>query len=191
VHPFDQTRLEFFPYNPTPDCTVRAVDTETVRSVFDELAAQVFTPGSNLGLAGFQPPPEPLDEAWNVHSERFVFYDSADNPIGWSISEQREPDTLFMIWTGVLPAHQNQGIYSAFLRHYLDYARALGFARVTSNHMVNNRRVLVAKLKAGFVASGMTLDERWGAMIWLTCHLNDELATTYRTAFSLETYSET
>lgn len=108
--------------------------------------------------------------------------------IGWSFSEQREPDTLFMTWTGVLPAHQNKGIYSAFLRHYLDYARALGYRRITSNHMVNNRRVLVAKLKAGFVASGMTLDERWGAMIFLIFHLDDELAATYRSAFSLENY---
>lgn len=186
---FDQIRSEFFPYSPTPGCTVRSVDAETVSGVVDKLMAEVFSPMTDLGLAPFQPPPEPLAETWNVHEERFVFYDSADNPIGWSISAQREPDTLFMIWTGVLPAHQDQGIYSSFLRHYLDYAKALGFARVTSNHMVNNRRVLVAKLKAGFVASGMTLDERWGARLWLTCHLNDELAATYRSAFSLETYS--
>lgn len=181
-------RENFFPFKPTPDVTVRSVGAEIIGGVMDQLSAEVFTPMSDLGLVGFQAPPAELAEAWNVHREAFVFYDAAEDPIGWSISEQREPDTLFMIWTGIVPAHQNQGTYSAFLRHYLNYARALGFARVTSNHMVNNRRVLVAKLKAGFVASGMTLDERWGAMIWLTCHLNDDLEAAYRSAFSLETY---
>ena len=185
---FDEIRSEFFPYEPTSEYTVRAVNAETVFNVFDRLAGEVFSPMAELGLAPFQTPPAPLAETWNVHSERFVFYNSDDEPIGWSISEQREPDTLFMIWTGVVPAHQNKGLYSSFLRHYLDYAKALGYARVTSNHMVNNRRVLVAKLKAGFVAAGMSLDERWGAMIWLTCHLDDELAATYRSAFSLENY---
>ena len=185
---FDDIRSEFFPFDAAHGCTVRAVDADTAFEVFDTLAADVFTPMSELGLGGFQPPPEPLAKSWNVHQERFVFYDADDNAIGWSLSEQREPDTLFMIWTGIVPGRQNQGVYSSFLRHYLDYARALGYARVTSNHMVNNRRVLVAKLKAGFVASGMSLDERWGAMIWLTCHLDDQMAETYRSAFSLETY---
>lgn len=185
---FDDNRSEYFPFSPTSEYTVRAVEPDAVYAVFDELADQVFTPMAELGLAPFRPAPEQLNATWNVHSERFIFYDSDDKPVGWSISEQREPDTLFMIWTGVLPAHQNRGLYSAFLRRYLEYAKALGYSRVTSNHMVNNRRVLVAKLKAGFVASGMSLDERWGAMIWLTCHLDDELAATYRSAFSLETY---
>lgn len=185
---FDEVRAGFFPYSPSPEYTVRAVDAATVQRVFTELADQVFTSMSDLGLAPFRPPSVALANTWNVHAERFVFYDSDENPVGWSISEQREPDTLFMIWTGVLPSHQNKGLYSAFVQRYIDYARAVGFARITSNHMVNNRRVLVAKLKAGFVASGMTLDERWGAMIWLTCHLDAELAATYRSAFSLESY---
>ncbi len=186
--PFDETRKAFFPFEASPTCTVRAVDADALYEVFDKLTGEVFTPMTDLGLAPYQMPPDNLAETWNVHTERFVFYNAQNRPIGWSLSEQREPDTLFMVWTGILPEHQNQGVYSSFLRHYLNYARALGYARVTSNHMVNNRRVLVAKLKAGFVASGMTLDERWGAMIWLTCHLDDDMAAIFRTAFSLETY---
>lgn len=184
----DETRERFFPFDATPSCTVRSVDAGEIYEVFDGLMAQVFTPMTELGLAPYQAPPEALAETWNVHTERFVFYDANDSPIGWSISEQRDPDTLFMVWTGIVPEHQDRGVYSAFLRQYLAYAKALGYARVTSNHMVTNGRVLVAKLKAGFVASGMTLDERWGAMIWLTHHLDDEMASTYRSAFSLESY---
>jgi RimJ/RimL family protein N-acetyltransferase len=186
----EDLRSDFFPFAPAPDYQVRAVDEATFWEVSGELTAEVFTPLPDLGLATFRPPPEAVAQAWNVHRDFFVFYDGDDKPIGWSFSEQREPDTIFMVWTGIVPAHQNQGLYSKFLHHYLDYARAMGFARVTSNHMVNNRRVLVAKLKAGFVAQGMALDERWGAMIWLVCHLDDELAASYRRAFSLETYPD-
>ncbi len=188
AEPNDVVRDQYFPFEAPSGCTVRAVDEATFWDVAGALTAEVFTPMAELGLAEFRPPPENLATSWNVHREWLIFYDETDQPIGWSFSEQREPDTLFMVWTGLLPEKQDQGIYSAFLRNYVAYARALGYARITSNHMVNNRRVLVAKLKAGFVASGMTLDERWGAMIWLTCHLDDDLASAYRSAFSLETY---
>ena len=94
-----------------------------------------------------------------------------------------------MRWTGILPAHQRRGIYSRFLRQLLTYLKALGYARVTSSHMVNNRPVLIAKLKAGFIATGMSLDERWGAMLWLTYYLDDRVSDAFRSAFSLEQYS--
>ena len=56
------------------------------------------------------------------------------------------------------------------------------------DHMVNNRAVLVAKLKAGFIATGMSLDERWGAVLWLTYYFEDQVEDAFRRAFSLEKY---
>lgn len=94
-----------------------------------------------------------------------------------------------MNWSGILPEYQNRGVYSTFLHRFLDYLKKLGYVRVTSNHMVNNRPVLIAKLKAGFVATGMSLDERWGAMLWLTYFINDAQAEAFRHAFSLENYA--
>lgn len=184
----NRIRADHFPVVVADGCEVRPVDEATFWEIVGELSAEVFTPLSELGLAEYRPPSPTVGDAWQVHREWLMFHDADDRPIGWSFSEQREADTLFMVWTGLVPDVQNRGIYSAFLRHFLAYAKALGYARVTSTHMVNNRRVLVAKLKAGFVASGMTLDERWGAMIGLTCHLDDDLAGAYRNAFSLERY---
>ena len=134
----------------------------------------------------YEPPAASLAGALVRHAEHLVFYDSNDVPIGWSIGDQREADTFFMMWTGILPEHQNHGLYSAFLRPFLEYCGALGYARVTSNHMVNNRRVIVAKMKAGFVASGFELDERWGAMLRLTYFIDESRAQGYERAFSLE-----
>ncbi len=136
----------------------------------------------------YMPTPQPLRDSFQSHTEQFVFYNEANEPIGWSFGQQKESDTFIMLWTGVLPAYQNQGIYSAFLRRFLNYLRTIGYARVTSNHFVNNRAVLIAKLKAGFIATGMSLDERWGAVLWLTHFLDDKVEDAFRHAFSLEKY---
>ena len=185
---FDNIRQQFFPFTPTPSITIRAVDSATVYAVTGSIAYQVFTPSPELGLMPTMPIPQPLRDAFQSHTEQFVFYNAKNEPIGWSIGQQREADTFIMLWTGILPAYQNQGIYSAFLRRLLDYLRTLGYARVTSNHMVNNRAVLIAKLKAGFIATGMSLDERWGAILWLTHYLDETVEEAFRRAFSLEKY---
>ena len=185
---FDTTRQQFFPFTCRPGITVRAVDSATVYAVTAAIANQVSTSSSDLGLMTDRPVPQGLRNSFQSHTEQFVFYDAEDKPIGWSIGQQKEADTFIMQWTGLVPAYQNQGIYSAFLPRFLDYLRAIGYARVTSNHFVNNRAVLVAKLKAGFIATGMSLDERWGAILWLTHFLDENVEDAFRHAFSLEKY---
>lgn len=168
--------------------TIRNVDSATVYQATGKIAHQVASAPSDLGLMTQHPTPQLLRDSFRSHSEHFVIYNATDDPIGWSIGEQKESDTFIMQWTGILPEYQNRGIYSAFLRQLLAYLKAIGYARVTSNHFVNNRAVLVAKLKAGFIATGMTLDERWGAVLWLTRYLDEQAEDAFRHAFSLEKY---
>src|SRR5262245_7596865 len=182
---FSDTRQAFFPFTPIPSITIEAVDSATLYQVTGKIADQVFTPSPELGLLPFMPAPQPLRDVLRHHTEQFVFYTADHEPIGWSLGEQREADTFVMLWTGILPAYQNRGMYSAFLHHLLEYLHALGYARVTSNHMVNNRAVLVAKLKAGFIITGMSLDERLGAVVWLTYYFDDTVEDAFRRAFSL------
>lgn len=184
----DEKRQQFFPFEIKPGIVVKAVDVATVYDVTGKLTKQVFSSMADLGLMPFGPAPEHLQATRKRHAEHFVIYANGDEPIGWSIGEQRAADDFFMTWTGIIPAYQNQGIYSAFLRHFIDYCTALGYARITSNHMVNNRRVIVAKMKAGFVASGMSLDERIGAALWLTYYIDKEREAGFKSAFSLESY---
>ena len=185
---FDEKRQQFFPHEVKPGIVVTAVDVATVYGVTGKLTEQVFSSMADLGLLPFGPAPEHLQATRKRHTENFIIYANGDEPIGWSIGEQRAADDFFMTWTGIIPAYQNQGIYSAFLRHFIDYCKALGYARITSNHMVNNRRVIVAKMKAGFVASGMSLDERIGAVLWLTYYIDKEREAGFKKAFSLENY---
>lgn len=190
---FTEIRDQFFPFK-IGDYEVRAVSAETVYTVTDQLIHQIFTPFSQLGL--YQMPPDrlvrqkSLRQALNRHSEHFLFYDNENNPIGWSIGTQHDADTFFMSWTGILPVHQRHGLYTRFLTQLLRYLEAIGYERVTSNHMVNNRAVLIAKLKAGFHITGLTLDERWGAQVGMAYYFSAERYAGFRQAFSLETYSQ-
>ncbi len=185
---FDVIRQKYFPFTPIDGITIRNVDSATVYKITDKIANKVSSSSSDLGLMAYMPTPQLLRDSFQSHAEQFVIYDAANEPIGWSIGEQKESDTFIMQWTGILPEYQNRGIYSAFLRQLLVYLKAIGYARVTSNHFVNNRAVLVAKLKSGFIATGMSLDERWGAVLWLTKYLNEHVEDSFRRAFSLEKY---
>ena len=188
--PFAETRQLFFPFSPTDGITIRSVASADAYPLIMPLVEKVFSPLTDLGLTRPSQAPQPLHDALQRHNEHFVFFNANDEPIGWSFGWQTEGDTFYMNWTGVIPAYQNKGIYSAFLRHLIDYLKALGYVRVTSNHMVNNRRVLVAKMKAGFIATGMTLDERWGAVLWLTYFIEQAQQEGFRQAFSLEKYAD-
>lgn len=185
---FDVIRQKYFPFAPMEGVTIRAVKSETLYAVTGKIANKVFTPSSDLGLMPNMPIPALLRDSFQCHTEQFVIYNAANEPIGWSTGQQKETDTFIMLWSGILPEYQNRGIYSAFLRQFLDYLKAIGYVRVTSNHFVNNRAVLVAKLKAGFIATGMSLDERWGAILWLTNYLDETVEDSFRQAFSLERY---
>jgi hypothetical protein len=185
--PFADQRQHYFPFDATPAITVKAVTLEEVYAVTSKLSEQVFTPETALGLVPFTPTPPALREQYSQHAEQFVFYDG-DKPVGWSIGEQRQGDTFFMTWTGILPAYQRQGIYGGFLNRLKAYIGSLGYERLTSNHMVNNRRVLIAKLKADFIITGFSLDERIGAVVWLTHFFNPDRSNSFEKAFSLEHY---
>ena len=185
---FEKIRQDYFPFSPTSGIQIRSVDMKTVYQVTGAISNQVFSPSTDLGLMPFKRAPDLLRQSLQRHQEQFVIYNANDEPIGWSIGEQRMDDTFIMLWTGILPAYQSQGIYTAFLKQFIRYLQALGYVRITSNHMVNNRAVLIAKLKAGFIVSGMGLDERIGAMLWLTYFIDKEAEEGYRSAFSLEKY---
>jgi len=94
--------------------------------------------------------------------------------VGWTYAYQQDHETLYMCNTAIDPAHRRKGLYTSILRIVLDYARANGFQIVTSKHYASNNAVIVPKLKAGFIISGMALDEKYGLMIHLTKYLHPQ-----------------
>jgi GNAT superfamily N-acetyltransferase len=92
--------------------------------------------------------------------------------IGWSFGVQADEDRFSMINTGILPDHQGKGVYTALLPRILEILQAQGFQVVFSRHVVTNNRVLVPKLKAGFVITHLELSDTFGLLVHLSYFFN-------------------
>jgi len=172
--------------------TVTAVSRQTFYEVTGQLYTHIFTPLTHLGLYQEPIPKGELARklAQQIHYEYFFFYNEASEPIGFSSGKLTDNQTFFMEWSGILPTYQRRGLYSHFLETLIPYLKELGIERVTSNHMGTNRPVLIAKLKAGFAITGVTLDERHGMLVWLVRFLAAERQQGFERAFSLDSFAE-
>ncbi|WP_309571263.1 GNAT family N-acetyltransferase [Deinococcus sp.] len=151
--------------------TLRPVTYDAYQDACARLEGQVF--GGTWGYA-FGPSaktPLPLGEtfSWGIFS--------GDDQIGWQFSHQTDERTVSMADTGILPAHQGRGVYTRLLPHVLDAFQAAGYTLVSSHHRATNNRVIIPKLRAGFLVQGLNLYEG-GLNVALTLSLDD----TYRDA---------
>ncbi len=188
---FDALRHQFFPHELPGGLVARPVDADTYQAVREPRLDAVF-PHWNQRVR-FETPPQRRKQIARLlkiyrrlHGEHFVFY-AGDTPVGWSMGRMENPITFRMVNSGLLPAYRRQGAYSAFTRQLLAYLKAIGYERVTSHHHVNNRAVLTAKLKLGFVVSGSALGEDVGAVVSMVCHLHEDRFRAYEDILGLET----
>ena len=106
-------------------------------------------------------------EFWKAHHEWFLFLDSKGKVVGWFMGEAESVIAFYMRNTGILPKHQNKGIYNEFLKVLLKYLKDLGYERISSQHKVTNKKILLSKIKAGFIITSLELTEMWGPMVKL------------------------
>ena len=99
------------------------------------------------------------------HKEQFI---------GWHTGDQIAGDTFYMRNSGVLPAFQGRGLYTAMLGTILPALASLGFQVVTSKHNASNNRVIIPKLKAGFCITGLELSDRFGTLVRLEYFVNSQ-----------------
>jgi hypothetical protein len=92
--------------------------------------------------------------------------------IGWSFGIQESAEKYYMVNTGIFPQHQGKGIYSALLTRILGMLQQEGFQIAYSRHKATNNQVLVPKLKAGFVITGIEVSEVFGVMVHLSYFFN-------------------
>jgi GNAT superfamily N-acetyltransferase len=92
--------------------------------------------------------------------------------IGWSYGRQESAEKYYMVSTAILPQHQGKGIYSALLPRILGTLQREGFQIVYSRHVATNNQILVPKLKAGFVITGIELSDVFGVLVHLSYFFN-------------------
>ncbi len=132
-----------------------------------------------------------LQAVYNTTHREFILCMEEDRCVGWHYGVMIDPSAFLMSYSAVVKSRQRRGIYGAFLKAFLPYLHALGYERVASNHMVTNRLVLIAKLKARFIITGTVLDERWGAQVSLAYFFNEDRREGFARAYSVEHYAGT
>lgn len=95
-----------------------------------------------------------------------VVYDG-DRVIGWSLGEQERADCFYMRNSAVYPEYRRQGIYRTMLKMMVDKVVSLGFQKIMSRHHATNNAVLIPKMQAGFMISGMEISDRYGLLVFL------------------------
>lgn len=91
--------------------------------------------------------------------------------VGWTFAQQSDHDTLLMRNTAIDPAHRGKGLYTALLPIVIEHARSEGYQRIQSTHLAANNAVIVPKLKAGFIITGLNVNEKFGLLVTLTYFL--------------------
>ncbi len=84
-----------------------------------------------------------------------------------------------MFDTGILKPYQNIGIYQALLQKIIDISTAAGYQFITSKHHAGNNKIIVPKLKAGFVIKSLAIDIRLGTMVELIYMINPAIKNIY------------
>ncbi|MEN9825595.1 MAG: hypothetical protein RI953_1340 [Pseudomonadota bacterium] len=188
----ENMRKEYFPHKLSEDCEIIATDKTTMRKFLTANFERVFPKRDSTGTPQTMLVPEARAKAiaelqestgYNaLHQEHFLFMFKGE-PIGWSTGETQDFMTYYMRNSGILPEHQKLGLYSKFLDHFSKYIERIGYERLTSQHKADNSEMLITKLKAGFVITGMDLDERWGALVRLTKFLKPDRESAFGRCF--------
>lgn len=92
--------------------------------------------------------------------------------IGWHVGDQKSSHEYYMRNSAVLPEYRNRGLYSALVSHVLGVTRDLGFQVITSRHTATNNPIIIAKLKLGFVITGVEISDIFGVLVHLSYFTN-------------------
>ena len=76
--------------------------------------------------------------------------------------------------SAVDPAYRRRGLYTRLLNEIEQAVRERGGALISSHHVATNNAVLIAKLKLGYVISGLEFVESMGLLVRLALHLTPE-----------------
>jgi hypothetical protein len=97
-----------------------------------------------------------------------------DQPIGWHVGDQLSDQEFYMRNTGVLEQYRKQGIYTALLGKIIKIVSGCGFQIISSKHHLTNNPVLIPKLKAGFIITGIDLSDKHGTLAKLEYFTNPQ-----------------
>lgn len=120
-----------------------------------------------------------LSELISQRQTFFFFILYKEEVIGWHSGYQISGEEYFMLDSGILKAHQNKGVYQAFLKAVIAFLSQQGYQFISSKHHASNNAVLVPKLKAGFVIQSLEINIDLGIMVKLVYFVNEAARNSY------------
>jgi RimJ/RimL family protein N-acetyltransferase len=97
------------------------------------------------------------------------------NPVDWS--------TYYLRMAAFVPAYQGQNLVKFVVARLCRILTEAGVARFECDAAPSNVRCIATALALGFVVTGTTLSERWGALSRLTRYLNPGAEESYLDRF--------
>lgn len=100
-------------------------------------------------------------------------FDQDDNMIGWHSGYQADQSTFYMMNSAILEQHRRKGLYGRLLKFVIDHLKDKGIQVIYSRHTATNNAVIIPKLQAGFIISGLEIDDTFGTLVNLKYYFND------------------
>jgi ribosomal protein S18 acetylase RimI-like enzyme len=94
--------------------------------------------------------------------------------VGWSFGMQKSAEDYYMINSAVLPEYRRQKIYSKMMKKVVELLSNLGYQRIFSRHKMSNNKILIPKLKFGFIITGFEVNDVFGNLIVLSYYTNPD-----------------
>jgi RimJ/RimL family protein N-acetyltransferase len=188
----EKIQKQFFPMKLPSGVVARSMEHDAAQKSIKAINHLIFPPDYKQSVGLFETPEarnEKLKHLRKLHArsspaEWLIFFNAADEPIGWFLGFMEDEETFFIDTVGLIPAFRGQGIYSAFLRQFIVYLRAMGYERLITSHGPNNRAALIADLKVGFDIVGIELHEGCGPLVKTAYHLHEDRRQAFERVFS-------
>ena len=153
----------------SPGLHWRIVDRREFKSLVGEQRKQLFSVGQRFETPQLRRLRDPLS------SEEIIVLEKAGEPAAWTWSREESAGTIQMVESAVLPDFQGQGLYQMLQNLVLERARNKGLTEVMAQIRADHNDMLIPKLKAGFIITGMQISPRFGTMLQLSYPLREEI----------------
>jgi hypothetical protein len=100
--------------------------------------------------------------------------------VGWSCGWMERGNVFYTANSGVVAHYRRRGIYTSLLCAIREHAESQGAVAIRSQHSVLNNAVIIAKLRAGFIVSGISQSAQMGTLVELTFHLSEKRQELYK-----------
>ncbi len=177
--------LAMEPFELAPGYVVRSISIPEWGAIYHQLVQVVFPSSTTIPLDGLYTEEEHVafgllnSRLANVYRLQWVIEHNSQT-VGWTFGHQERDGIFLMRNSGIVPEHRRKGLYSALLPHVINCVRSDGFRLIRSQHHCSNNAVLIPKLKAGFIITGITVSDKHGVLVELTYPLHPSRLDVYR-----------